>query len=98
MSRLRTGSRPGTCGQSLGSGSAKISDFLRTRAGTQSGAGHADEGQLQSGADPVSRSEGFTDTAPITRIERKPLSQWEAGQISCRPTYVVPLLANLGMA
>jgi hypothetical protein len=44
---------------------------------SQCRAGHAEETELQRGADPLSRSESLTDRAPVACIERKPLSQQE---------------------
>ena len=45
---------------------------------SQCGAGHADE--LQSRADPVSRSKGFADAAPYFGVKRKPSSQLVLGE------------------
>jgi hypothetical protein len=39
---------------------------------SQCRAGHAEEAELQGGADPLSRSESLPDGPPVASIERKP--------------------------
>src|SRR5450755_760651 len=42
---------------------------------SQCRASHAEEAELQGGADPLSRSESLPDSASVARIEHKPLLQ-----------------------
>jgi len=46
---------------------------------SQCRAGHAEEAELQRGADPLSRPESLADGAPVASTERKPLLQQEIG-------------------